>query len=606
MADYTPDSDHLPEDARPETIAIHGGQRPEKVTGAVTPPIFQTSTYAQPAPGEHTGFEYSRSQNPTRFALERSIAALEGGSHGLAFASGCAATTAVIQLLDEGDHVVASDDLYGGTLRLFDKVMARRGQRFTFVDVSDAAKVESAIQPNTKMVWIETPTNPMLKLADIEAIGNACRARGVLLAVDNTFCSPILQRPLELGADIVVHSTTKYVGGHADVVGGAVVLKDAELAERLWFIQNSCGAVPGPQDCFLTLRGLKTLALRMERHTENALKVARFLEGHDKVRRVIYPGLESHPQYALARKQMKGAGGMISMVIDGDLEAARRFLTAVRLFTLAESLGGVESLIEHPAIMTHASVPPEQREALGIHDGVRAAQRRGGARRRSDRGSEAGARGHLMLASTMLCAALALAEPTSGLHAAHHDAFDHEGMMPHHFRNLVGFKLIGLAAIPSREPEATHAQWGVGAIYERSLIPEWLELEYSLNLLVAPDGPHIPDRRRAQEAVPCEPHRRPLHRPRTVPDDRSRQREVRRARRHRHRRRLPVGPRAHGHHARAGLRRGLRAGRHRPRSRGHRRRRPAVLTNKAGNSVPALPFDVLKRLRLRREPRRCT
>jgi cystathionine gamma-lyase len=369
MAQYTPDSDHLPEDARPETVAVHGGQRPEPVTGAVTPPIFQTSTYAQPAPGEHTGFEYSRSQNPTRFALERAMAALEGGSHGLCFASGCAATTAVVQLLDQGDHVVASDDLYGGTFRLFDKVMARRGQRFTFVDASSTGNVEAALEPGTKLVWIETPTNPMLKLADIEALANACRARGALLAVDNTFCSPVLQRPLDLGADIVVHSTTKYVGGHADVVGGAVVVKDAELADRLAFIQNSCGAVPGPQDCYLTLRGLKTLALRMERHTHNATAVARFLEDHPKVRRVIYPGLPSHPQYALAQRQMQGAGGMISMVLDGDLEAARRFLLGVRLFILAESLGGVESLIEHPALMTHASVPPDRREALGIHDG---------------------------------------------------------------------------------------------------------------------------------------------------------------------------------------------------------------------------------------------
>ena len=368
MARYTSDDDHLPAGARPETLAIHGGQRPEPITGAVTPPIFQTSTYAQPAPGEHTGFEYSRTQNPTRFALERAIAALEGGRHGLCFASGCAATATVIQLLDAGDHVVASDDLYGGTFRLFDKVMARRGQSFSFVNVADIEAVEQAITERTKLVWIETPTNPMLKLADIAAIAEICRRRGVTLAVDNTFCSPILQRPLELGADLVIHSTTKYVGGHADVVGGAVVTNDDALAERLAFLQNSCGAVPGPQDCFLTLRGLKTLPLRMERHCNNAGALSSWLEAHPKVRRVIYPGLQSHPQHELARRQMSGMGGMISLYLDGDLEAARRFLTAVRIFTLAESLGGVESLIEHPAIMTHASVPPETRQALGIHD----------------------------------------------------------------------------------------------------------------------------------------------------------------------------------------------------------------------------------------------
>jgi cystathionine gamma-lyase len=369
MAQYTHEHDHLPEGARVETVAVHGGQRPEPVTGAISPPIFQTSTYAQRGPGEHTGFEYSRTHNPTRFALERALAALEHGTHGLCFASGCAATTAVVQLLDAGDHVVCSDDLYGGTFRLFDKVMARRGQRFTFVDVTDPATVAAAIEPATKLVWIETPTNPMLKLADIAAIAAACRRRGVLLAVDNTFCSPVLQRPLELGADFSVHSTTKYVGGHADVIGGAVVVGDAELAERLAFIQNSCGAVPGPQDCWLTLRGVKTLALRMERHTANATTIAAFLERHGKVERVIYPGLPSHPQHALARRQMSGAGGMISMVLAGDLDASRRFLQAVQLFTLAESLGGVESLIEHPALMTHASVPRDRREALGIRDG---------------------------------------------------------------------------------------------------------------------------------------------------------------------------------------------------------------------------------------------
>lgn len=369
MTKYTADDDHLPEDARPNTIAIHGGQKPEPVTGAVTPPVFMTSTYAQPAPGEHTGYEYSRTQNPTRHALERSIAALEGGTHGLCFASGCAATATIIQLLDAGDHVVASDDLYGGTFRLFDKVMRRRGNEFTFVDPTDPSRIEDAIGGATKLVWIETPTNPMLKLADIAAIADVCRRKGVTLAVDNTFASPMGQRPIELGADLVVHSTTKYIGGHADVVGGAVVTRDDDLAERLAFLQNSCGAVPGPMDCFLTLRGIKTLPLRMERHWENAGRVASWLSEHAKVRRVIYPGLHSHPQHELARRQMKGMGGMISFDLDGDLDAARRFLTSMRLFTLAESLGGVESLVEHPAIMTHASVPKENREALGITDG---------------------------------------------------------------------------------------------------------------------------------------------------------------------------------------------------------------------------------------------
>lgn len=369
MAEYIKDKDHLPAGARIETLAIHGGQHPEPVTGAVMPPIFQTSTYAQAGPGEHSGFEYSRTQNPTRFALERALAALEGGRFGLAFGSGCAATTTVIQLLDAGDHVIAGDDIYGGTFRLFDKVMRRRGNDFSYVDPTRTESVAAAITPRTKLCWLETPTNPMLKLADIAAIAAICRARGVLLCVDNTFMSPIFQRPLELGADLVMHSTTKYVGGHSDVVGGALVTADAGLAERLAFLQNSCGAVPGPQDCYLTLRGLKTLPLRMERHQQNAHAVAAFLEGHPKVERVIYPGLTSHPQHALASAQMLGFGGMLSFYLRGDLEAACRFLKAVRVFTLAESLGGVESLIEHPAIMTHASVPRENREKLGILDG---------------------------------------------------------------------------------------------------------------------------------------------------------------------------------------------------------------------------------------------
>jgi cystathionine gamma-lyase len=369
MASYDKQADHCGSQARIETLAIHGGQIREPITGAVMQPIFQTSTYAQRSPGEHTGFEYSRTQNPTRFALERAIAALEGGAYGLAFASGCAATTTVIQLLDQGDHVIAGDDIYGGTFRLFDKVMTRRGQRFSYVDPRDLSAVEAAFTPATKLVWLETPTNPMLKLGDIAAIAAMCKQRGVLLAVDNTFMTPVFQRPLELGADLVVHSTTKYVGGHSDVVGGAIAMRSAELHERLYFLQNSCGAVPGPQDCYLTLRGLKTLPLRMQRHAENALAVARFLEAHPKIESVIYPGLESFPQHELAKRQMSGFGGMVSFYMKGALPEARRFLESVHVFTLAESLGGVESLIEHPAIMTHASVPKANREKLGIADG---------------------------------------------------------------------------------------------------------------------------------------------------------------------------------------------------------------------------------------------
>jgi cystathionine gamma-lyase len=367
MAEYEHDPEHS--ELRLETLLIHGGQSPEPVTGAVMPPISQASTYAQRAPGEHTGFEYSRTHNPTRFALERGLAAAEGGRFGYCFASGCAATTTVVQLLDAGDHIVAGDDLYGGTVRLFDRVMARQGVQFTYVDSTDPQRVADAIRPTTKLVWIETPSNPLLKLTDLAAVADLCRQRGVLLAVDNTFLSPVLQRPLELGADIVMHSTTKYVGGHSDAVGGALVVRDPALAQRIAFLQNSCGAVPGPQDCYLTLRGLKTLHLRMERHCANAMVIAPWLERQPKVRRVIYPGLASHPQHELALRQTKGSGGMISIVLDGGLDASRRFLTALHVFTLAESLGGVESLIEHPAIMTHASVPADKRAALGIDDG---------------------------------------------------------------------------------------------------------------------------------------------------------------------------------------------------------------------------------------------
>ena len=349
--------------------AIHAGQEPEPTTGAVMTPIFLTSTYVQDGPGEHKGFEYSRTHNPTRFALEDNIAALEGGACGLAFASGSAATEAVMSLLSAGDHVIAGDDLYGGTFRLFDKVIRRRGIEFSYFDPADgAAAVEALIRPETRMVWIETPTNPLLKLCDIEAVAGVTRDREILLCVDNTFMTPYNQRPLELGADLVCHSTTKYLNGHSDVIGGAVVTSDREVHERLKFLQNAIGAVPSPLDSFLVLRGIKTLHVRMDRHEENARHLAEYLEGHERVERVIYPGLASHPQHQLARRQQRGFGGMISFDLEGDLEAARRFLKACRLFACAESLGGVESLIEHPAIMTHASIPPDRRRELGIGD----------------------------------------------------------------------------------------------------------------------------------------------------------------------------------------------------------------------------------------------
>jgi len=353
-----------------ETLAVHGGQEPDPSTGAVSVPIYLTSTYAQSGPGEHKGFEYSRTQNPTRFALEASLASLENGARGFAFASGCAATTTVLHLLKAGDHVVAGDDMYGGTFRIFDKVMRPMGLDVTYVDPTRPERFAEAMRPSTKLCWVETPTNPLLKLCDIAAVAEACRARDVLLAVDNTFATPILTRPLELGAHLAVHSTTKYLNGHADVVGGAVVVRDGALAERLAFMQNAIGAVPSPIDSFLVLRGVKTLFLRMAQHSRNALAVARFLESHARVERVLYPGLPSHPQHALAVKQMNDSGGMISFVLRGGLEAARAFLKAVRLFACAESLGGVESLIEHPAIMTHASIPKQTRETLGISDGL--------------------------------------------------------------------------------------------------------------------------------------------------------------------------------------------------------------------------------------------
>jgi cystathionine gamma-lyase len=352
------------------TRAIHAGQSPDPVTGAVMTPIYYTSTYAQEAPGVHKGYEYSRTHNLTRFALEANLASLEGGKHGLCFASGLAATSTLLQLFDAGTHVIAGDDLYGGSFRLFDKVYRRLGFEFTYVDpAGGAAAFEAAMRPSTKLVWIETPTNPMLKLCDIAAVAEVCKRRGVLLAVDNTFMTPFNQRPLELGADLVVHSTTKYLNGHSDVVGGAVIMDSDELRQRLAFLQNAAGGVPSPMDSWLVMRGTKTLHVRMQRHEENARAIAQWLTSHKQVEKVIYPGLESHPQHALAKKQQRGFGGMISFVLKGGLDETRKFLSACQIFTLAESLGGVESLIEHPAIMTHASVPADRRAALGIADG---------------------------------------------------------------------------------------------------------------------------------------------------------------------------------------------------------------------------------------------
>jgi cystathionine gamma-lyase len=352
------------------TRAIHAGQAPDPVTGAVMTPIYYTSTYAQSAPGVHKGFEYSRTHNLTRYALELNLGSLEGGVQGLCFASGLAATSTLLSLFDAGTHVIACDDLYGGTFRLFDKVYRRLGFDFSYVDpLAGAAGVEAAITPATKLVWIETPTNPRLKIVDIAAIAAVCKAKGILLAVDNTFMTPFLQRPLELGADIVAHSMTKYLNGHSDVVGGALIVKDQALRDRLAFLQNAIGAVISPMDSFMVLRGTKTLHVRMERHESNARTIAAWLEKHPQVEKVIYPGLESHPQHALHEKQARGAGGMISFVLRGKLDQAHKFLSACKIFTLAESLGGVESLIEHPAIMTHASVPPENRAKLGIVDG---------------------------------------------------------------------------------------------------------------------------------------------------------------------------------------------------------------------------------------------
>ena len=356
-----------------ETRVIHAGQHPDPSTGAIMPPIFQTSTYVQSSPGVHKGYEYSRSQNPTREALQRCVADLEGGLQGYAFASGLAAMSTVLELLDAGAHIIASDDLYGGSFRLFERVRKRSmGLQVSFIDMSDPQAVRAALRPETKMVWVETPSNPLLKLIDLEAVAKVAREAGLIAVADNTFASPWGQNPLALGFDIVVHSTTKYLNGHSDVVGGIAVVgnepRQAAWAEQLAFLHNAVGAIAGPFDSFLALRGVKTLALRMERHNQSALQLAQWLEAHPKVARVHYPGLESHPQHALARRQMRGGGGMISVDLKSDLAGSRRFLEHVHLFALAESLGGVESLIEHPAIMTHASIPAAQRAALGIGD----------------------------------------------------------------------------------------------------------------------------------------------------------------------------------------------------------------------------------------------
>jgi cystathionine beta-lyase/cystathionine gamma-synthase len=339
-----------------ETITVHAGAEPDPTTGAVMVPIYQTSTYAQPDVAQHKGYEYSRTDNPTRTALQTALAALEGGRHALAFASGMAAIDTVVRLLRPGDHVVSGDDVYGGTYRLFDKVLRPFGLDFSFVDTTDVTAVAAAMRPETKLVWLETPTNPMLRISDIAAIATIAHEQDAWLGVDNTFASPALQQPLSLGADIVVHSTTKYIGGHSDVVGGAIIVNDTAVYDRLKFLQNAVGAVPAPLDCFLTLRGLKTLSLRMAAHCRNATQIAQFLADHPAVADVIFPGLDSHPQYELAQRQMSGPGGMISFIMNGGETAARQVARHTHLFTLAESLGGIESLIELPAPMTHASV----------------------------------------------------------------------------------------------------------------------------------------------------------------------------------------------------------------------------------------------------------
>ncbi|MCI0339765.1 MAG: cystathionine gamma-synthase [Planctomycetales bacterium] len=352
------------------TTAVHCGPGPDPATGALWPPIVLSATFAQEAPGKHKGFEYSRTRNPTRVALEKALADLEGGAHGLAFASGCAAASAVVHLLSTGDHIVAGNDLYGGTYRLFTNVYARFGIETSYVDTTDLAAVKKAMRPKTRLVWVETPSNPLLRITDLRAIAALSHERGALVAVDNTFATPALQRPLEHGADLVVHSTTKYLGGHSDVVGGAIVLDDPKLRDDLAYLQNAVGGVPGVLDSYLVFRGLKTLAIRMETHGRNAERIAGFLGGHRAVERVMWPGLRDHPGHGLAARQMTGFGGMISVVLRGGLEAGLRLVSGTKLFRCAESLGGVESLIEHPASMTHASIPKAEREKAGLSDGL--------------------------------------------------------------------------------------------------------------------------------------------------------------------------------------------------------------------------------------------
>ncbi|MEM9190692.1 MAG: cystathionine gamma-synthase [Myxococcota bacterium] len=353
-----------------DTLAIHAGQSPDPTSGAVMPPIILSTTFAQDGPGAHKGFEYSRTDNPTRRMLEQCLAAMEGGTHGLAFASGCAAMTTLFQTLRPGDHIVAGDDVYGGTFRILDKVIAPLGIETSWVDLTDAAALEANLRPETKLLFVETPTNPMLKVVDIAALSAVARAKGVRTVVDNTFATPCLQQPLSLGADVVIHSTTKYINGHSDVVGGVLVTSDEALHEQLRFLQNAVGAVPSPMDCFLVLRGVKTLPVRIERHVKSATALAGYLSEHPAIEKVYYPGLSSHPQHELVQRQMKGAGGIISIVVRGGLEGATQLLRGVEIFVCAESLGGVESLIEHPAIMTHGSVPKENRAKLGIVDGL--------------------------------------------------------------------------------------------------------------------------------------------------------------------------------------------------------------------------------------------
>ena len=351
------------------TRAVHGGQRPDESTGAIMTPIYQTSTYVQTALGEHKGFEYARTRNPTRDALERNLAALEGGTHGFAFASGLAATDAVLRLLSAGDHVLCGENVYGGTHRLMTRVFGRLGLTFTFVDTRDVGRVAAAVTPATRMIFVETPSNPMMRLTDLAAVAELAAARRLNLSIDNTFATPVFQQPLALGAHLVVHSTTKYLNGHSDMVGGAVITRDDDAAERLGFLQNAAGAVPGPLDCWLALRGTKTLTLRMRQHDSNGRCLAEWLAGHAAVRKVYYPGLSDHPQHELACRQMQGFGGMISLEL-GSAERARRFVQSTRIFALAESLGGVESLVGHPASMTHASVPQAMREEMGLTDGL--------------------------------------------------------------------------------------------------------------------------------------------------------------------------------------------------------------------------------------------